>query len=347
MQPIRASITLLWNASRPLTAVGLGMLAALVASLMMMAVDPRVIAGAPAWLKPAKFAISTAIYALTLAWLFTWLPGRTRLTRIVGWGTALILVLEVALIDMQAARGATSHFNAATRFDMAVFSVMGSAIVIAWGLSIALAVALFRQTFADPALGWAIRLGMLVTVLGAGMGGLMTRPTSAQLAAARATHTMPIAGAHTVGAPDGGPGLPGTGWSREHGDLRVPHFLGLHAVQILPLAALLLARVASGERRRRAVLVAAASYASLVGILLWQALAGEPVIAPGPTTLAALAIWAAATATGFAGAMAPRLFAGSAFPPPLKLRRTHRSLGEGGQADRGPTDAGHDVEVMR
>ena len=142
-------------------------------------------------------------------------------------------------------------------------------------------------------------MGMLLTVLGSGVGGLMTQPTREQLATAHATHVMRSAGAHTVGAADGGPGLPGTGWSREHGDLRVPHFLGLHAVQIIPLLALLVGRrMASAAQRRRAVLVIAASYAMLFVILLAQALGGESVVAPGPPTLAALAAWVTATGAG-------------------------------------------------
>lgn len=48
------------------------MLAALIASAIARAVDPSQILGAPRWLKPAKFAISSAIYAFTLAWIFSW-----------------------------------------------------------------------------------------------------------------------------------------------------------------------------------------------------------------------------------------------------------------------------------
>lgn len=294
-----------WQSSAPLTAVGLGMLLLFAASLVGLAVDPRVITGAPAWLKPAKFAISTAIYGLTIAWVLTYVRDRPRLAGIVGSGTALVLLLEVVLIDVQAARGTTSHFNVGTPVDAVIFSIMGVAIVFAWALAIALTVALFRQTFADRALGWALRLGMLITVLGSGMGGLMTNPTAAQLAAARASHRLPVAGAHTIGGLDGGAGLPGTGWSREHGDLRVPHFLGMHAIQILPLAALIAARrVTSGRRRERAVLVVATAYAGLFVILLAQALAGESVIAPSAPTLAALAAVALATSCGLAYVLA-------------------------------------------
>jgi hypothetical protein len=293
----------LWDASRPLTAVGFAMLFVFALSLAGLLVDQRLVGGAPVWLKPAKFAISTAIYALTFAWIFTYLRSWPRLTRIVGVTTAAILVLEVALIDVQAARGTTSHFNVGTWLDGLIYGVMGSAILIAWAASVALTVALFRQRFTDEALGWAIRLGLLITVLGSATGGLMTRPTDSQLATARTTHRVAVVGAHTVGAADGGPGLPGTGWSLGHGDLRVPHFIGLHAVQVLPLLAWLIRRVAP-VGRRRAVLLGAISYVSLFVILLWQALSGHPVFAPGGAALTALLLWAAATAIGLPLAMA-------------------------------------------
>jgi hypothetical protein len=181
MTRLKTLATRLWQSDAPLTTAGLLMVVALAASLAGMWVDPRTIGGAPAWLKPAKFAASTAIYALTLAWVFRYLPEWETTRRLVGRTTAAVFVLEVAIIDVQAWRGTTSHFNVGTPLDIALFSIMGLAIVLQTLASVAVAVALWRQTFADRAFGWALRLGMSITIIGAASGGLMTQPTEAQL----------------------------------------------------------------------------------------------------------------------------------------------------------------------
>jgi hypothetical protein len=293
-----AALRRLLRINIPLTIVGVGLVLAFGGTLIGLLVDPRAITGAPAWLKPAKFAVSTAIYSLTLAWIFTYLHDWTRTRRIVGWTTAVILVVEVGLIYVQAWRGTTSHFNVGTPLDAVLFATMGLAIVVQTLAAILVAIALWRQRFDDAALGWALRLGLTISIIGASTGGLMTRPTAAQLAEARATHHMAVAGAHTVGAADGGAGLPGTGWSRTHGDLRVPHFLGLHAMQALPLLVLLAGRRrASDARRVRLVLAGAGSYLALFAVLLTQALSGESLAAPSPAFLAAFTVWGVATVT--------------------------------------------------
>ena len=297
--PLLGIFSRLWRTDAPLTATGLLMMAALLASLAGLALDPRIITGAPAWLKPAKFAASTAIFALTLAWIFQYLPEWVKTRRVVGWSTAIILILEVAIIDAQAWRGVTSHFNVGTPLDLALWMIMGSAIVLQTLLSITVAVALWRQRFQDRALEWALRLGVSMTIIGASTGGFMPPPTSGQLAQARATGRMTVSGAHTVGAPDGGPGLPATNWSTEHGDLRIPHFLGLHAMQALPLIAFWIKRQRLPETAQvRLVITAAGSYALLFVILLQQALRAQPLIHPDTWTLGALACWAALTAAG-------------------------------------------------
>jgi hypothetical protein len=297
----------LWNTgSAPLTATAVLMLGALAIAATGLVVDDRLITGMPAWVKPAKFAASVAIYTATLAWIFTLLPEWPRTRRLVGWTTAVTLVLEIVLIYMQAFRGTSSHFNASTLFDGIVVGVMGAAILIQTIASVWVAVALWRQRFQDAALGWALRLGVTFTIVGAMTGGLMTRPTADQLEAARAGQPMTVMGAHTVGGPDGGAGIPGIGWSAEHGDLRIAHFVGLHAMQVLPIVAVVLAR-----RRRiaeivrtRLVVTAAASYAGLFGILLTQALRGQSVMAPDALTVTTLTVWALATVAAAMAAFA-------------------------------------------
>ena len=287
----------LWQTSPELISTAALMVVVLAGALVGLLVDPTIITGAPAWLKPAKFAVSITIYTVTLAWVFTLIPEWTRTQRIIGWLTAITMVVEMAIIGTQAWRGTTSHFNVGTVADAVLFTIMGLAIVIQTLSTIAIAVALWRHRFDDAALGWALRIGMSVTIVGALTGGLMTRPTAAQLDASRAGERMTIAGAHTVGAPDGGPGLIGTGWSTQHGDLRIPHFIGLHAMQVLPLAALLLARrQVPRQARARLMIVGGVSYAALYVILVVQALRGVPLVTPDTATVTQLGAWAVATA---------------------------------------------------
>jgi hypothetical protein len=294
---LRTAAAFLWATDRPLAAVGALMTAAAVLSVAGLVTDPRAIAGFPAWLKPLKFAVSTGIYCLTLAWVFSYLPDWPKTRRWVSLVTSAVIVFEVAVIDFQAWRGTTSHFNVSTPANAALFGLMGIGIVMQTIASVFVAVALWRQMFVDRAMGWALRLGMTITICGALIGGIMTQPTSAQIQEARSTHRMTVSGAHSVGGPDGGPGVPGTGWSTEHGDLRVSHFLGLHAIQALALIVLIIRRGRfSPERGVRIVKAAAASYVALVTLFLWQALRGESAIHPGALMQAAGLAWAVLTA---------------------------------------------------
>lgn len=287
-------IARLWRTSAPLTASGLLMLPVLAGAAAGLWLDDRLVTGAPVWLKPAKFAISVGIYTLSLAWVLTHLPAWRRTRTLAGWVTAVTLLLEIAIIYGQAWRGTASHFNVGAPLDAALFSLMGAAILVQTLASVAVAVALWRERFTERALAWALRLGLTFTIAGAATGGLMTRPTETQRAAPR----IVTAGAHTVGAPDGGPGLPGTGWSVEHGDLRVPHFIGLHALQAFALLLAALPARWSAIRRARIMVAAAASYFALFTILLWQALSGESIAAPGVTMLGLLGVWVVASGVG-------------------------------------------------
>lgn len=277
LDPLAEAVATVRRAEPALVWTGALLLLLAIPSAAGLWIDDRVIAGAPAWLKPTKFAGSTGVYALTLAACLTVIPEWTRTRRIVGIVTIVVMWLEIAIIDLQAWRGTTSHFNVGSPLDATLFSVMGIAIFTQTMASVAVAVALWRQRFTDRPLGWALRVAMTFTIIGALTGALMTTPTEAQVADARSSKRLAVAGAHTVGAPDGGPGLPVTGWSTRHGDLRVPHFVGLHAMQLLPLVALAVRRRPEAQRMRL-VLGASALYALAFTLLLVQALRGVPLL---------------------------------------------------------------------
>jgi hypothetical protein len=168
---------------------------------------------------------------------------------------------------------------------------MGMTVVCVWTANLILGIVLMRQRFADPAFAWALRLGVLISFVGMSVAFLMTAgPTNAQRAAAKAGDGMPIVGAHSVGVADGGPGIPILGWSTVGGDLRIPHFVGLHALQLLPLFGWLLIRYGTRLRpasRTALVWIIGLGYLGLVGLLTWQALRGQSIVHPDARTLTA------------------------------------------------------------
>jgi hypothetical protein len=255
-------------------------MAVLVVAAIGLLLDPRVITGAPAWLKPAKFGASVLIYVSSLALLVRDLPS-TRALRAAVNAIGVLLAGELVVISVQAARGTTSHFNVDTPLDAALFTAMGTAIATVW---IASAVVLWQHMRTPPtdrAMAWAFRFGLALNILGASIGWSMTRPFPGQLEAIQQGARPRIVGAHTVGAPDGGAGLPLTRWSTEHGDLRVAHFVGMHALQLLPLLLLGLRRVRrtrDDDVERGTLTVATVAYSLVVVALLVQALHGHPLL---------------------------------------------------------------------
>lgn len=283
---------------------GFAGITALLATFFLVGVfiDQRVITGAPAWVKPTKFGISIAVYSVTLLWILSLIrqntPRRQRFVRWTGFTVIGTLAIELILIAGQVVRGTSSHFNLSTGFDAAVFTIMGASISVLFLANVVVAVVVLRERLEDRVVASAIRLGLVIASIGMALGFLMTNPTTQQMASIDAGETVDFVGAHSVGVVDGGPGLPFVGWSTEGGDLRIGHFVGMHALQVLPLLAFgLRRRGGSDTRLRSTVRITAASYLGLTLLVTWQALRAQPLLRPDGLTLVALGVLAG-TAVG-------------------------------------------------
>lgn len=281
------------SAAGVVLAIGAGLSAvAFAIAVVGLIVDPIVLTGAPAWMKPAKFSFSIAVYLLTLRWMLSHIPGPARLMAALSTIITIALVAEIALVEMQVLRGTTSHYNETSDFDAAVWYSMGGIVSLVLIATIAAGVLALKQRGLDRGLAASLRWGIGICVLG-------------MLAAVTMIFNKEWndSGGHTVGAADGGAGMPITGWSLAHGDLRVGHFIGLHALQLLPLLAWALLRWThlDATTRSRLLNVAGVTYTAVVLLVTWQALRGQSIVRPDGATLVVIAalvgLAAVATAT--------------------------------------------------
>jgi hypothetical protein len=254
----------LYRRSKILTVTGWIHVILLAGLLVILPFDSRLVMGINPWIKPSKFASSITIFVWTVAWLLEYPRLSTRARAIISRGISISMLVEIVCIVTQAARGTTSHYNQSTPFNAVIFAAMGLTIVFSTILMVALLIYFFKGKFdIGPPYLWGIRSGLAIFLVASAIGGVMIAQKG-----------------HSVGVDDGGPGLPFVNWSTTGGDLRVAHFLGLHALQLLPISGFLISLRTSWTMSQRTTLVLAlsAAYAVLVGLLYWQASQGSPLL---------------------------------------------------------------------
>lgn len=194
--------------------------------LAALAIDAPPILGIHPAIKPLKFNISIVFFLFTLAILLPKVTLTPPARRVFAWVFIGTMVLEIIPILVQPVRGTTSHFNVDGLLSLFFWRLMAGAITVTTAGMLALAWVATRRPLRDgtqplhPWLAFAWRASLWMFVLSAVSGFAMGSRLS-----------------HTVGGLDGGPGLPFVNWSLEHGDLRIAHFLALHAMQVLPCIA--------------------------------------------------------------------------------------------------------------
>lgn len=242
--------------NEPLFYFGFCCIVSAIVFLGAASVSKMQVTGVNAYYKPFKFALSIGIFSWTMGW-YCWylrLPGQVS-----GYSWALIILLgfELFYIALQAFRGQLSHYNSSTPIYALILAIMALAAV---GITLYTAYVGFlfcKRSF--PELPeyyiWSIRLGIFLFVIFA-LEGLV----------------MGARGAHTVGGPDGGGGLPVLNWTKKLGDLRIAHFIGMHALQLIPLISFYVLR------NLKLTLLLGAIYAVVAVLILIQALNGRPFI---------------------------------------------------------------------
>jgi hypothetical protein len=253
----------------------------LLVSIFGLIIDDRILQYVPIWLKPFKFSVSSLVFISSILFLLKYIPNKKFIVvtnKIVSYG----LMIELIIIYLQVFRGRMSHFNNQTIEDMILFQIMAITIVCVWlGFGV-YAWKLFKTSeYADDMIYKGIQVGAIITFLTMPFAFTMPQPSKTQLQEIIKNKSQIglVVGSHTVDEKDPSQTYPLTGWAKTGGDLRIAHFLGLHALQILPILAFLLNGInLSIQNRKRILSTTGFLYFIIVILTLAQALNGSSLL---------------------------------------------------------------------
>ncbi len=260
----------MWKLNSAISLMILFSLLGIIGAAHALAHDGALINGELLWIKPLKFSISFVLYGASLIFISQFLIGSKRLLRVTSIAALTGSIIELGAISMQASRAVPS----ATVFDSPVDSALWFAVKLAI-MPVAFAIVamfclLLKQANLPRVLGSSICWAALLSIVGFIPGLLMLLPESMQHAFAAQSLAPGLS--HVVST------VPYLGWSKSGGDLRVAHFVGLHALQILPLIGYAISKCcASLSLRRQTSLVSISgfTYFGIIILLTAQALTGQ------------------------------------------------------------------------
>ena len=222
--------------------------------LVLSKITSTQVNGVNAWFKPFKFAVSIGLFSWTMALYCDYLSD-FNVTPF-NWTVITLFGFELIYIIFQASKGQLSHFNISTPTHSLIYLLMGLIAVLVTLYTAYIGILFLTQSF--PNLPnyyvWSIRLGILIFIVFSFEGGLMGSRMN-----------------HSVGAINDNSNWWILGWSKTVGDLRVSHFIGMHALQILPLLSFYI------FKNTKATIVISIIYGLLATTTLVQALNGKPI----------------------------------------------------------------------
>jgi hypothetical protein len=230
--------------------------------LVFFSFNDTLVLGINSVIKPMKFAVSIGIFSWTMALILQYFND-LRKVKIYSWAAVICLGFEQIAITLQALRGQMSHFNKTDTFGIVLYSLMGVFILtITLWTGLMTYIFIRQKAYNMPlAISLGIKIGLIYCVVFSLFGGYVSGLQG-----------------HTVGATDGGEGLPFLNWSRFYGDLRVAHFFGIHSLQIIPLFAVFVEKEVKISTSVKAVWLFSLVYLAFVLFTLAQSLNGLPFL---------------------------------------------------------------------